>query len=226
MHSSFHTLSLSQVYPLFKGLDRDNPMEVIRFYSEYQGHIRQLDDKAYFEITRAYGDALVASEAYEQFVAIADELITHTLMDTSTGAAGKLLYQRFIRQKGESLIHLGQHNEAVHIFKELLKMDPNNRFYQKQMLDARLLHKPTWMNHVRAVTILMFLASAFVIAVEVLVVRTFFTDYSRLVELLRSLLFIAGVGTYLFGEWRVRQLMKKEIRAFIEDIHQRTNTKG
>lgn len=226
MNSSSHTLALSQVYPLFKGLDRDNPLEVIRFYSNHQDQIRQLEDKAYFEITHAYGDALVASEAYDAFISIVDELIVHALMDTSTGAAGKLMYQRFVRQKGECLVHLGQHDPAVHIFKELIKMDPLNRFYQKQLLEARLLLKPGWMNQIRAFTILMFLTSAFVIAVEVLVVRTFFPEFSKFVELLRSLLFVVGVLTYLFGEWRVRQLLKREIKAFVLEQNYRTKTKG
>jgi hypothetical protein len=113
---------------------------------------------------------------------------------------GQDVFQTLLFLKGESYFHTMQFDKARHIFLELLHMDSSNEEYKEALGKTMRKIVPNTIKNTRALSILFFIFSAVVIALEVLAVKHFFDSYTSIFVIARNMLFALGWITLVFSE--------------------------
>ena len=207
-----------QVYHDFKEIEGDGHRAITRFYDEREEEINQLEFREYFEILVAYSKALFEIGHYEKQLEIADKIIEISIMHNIQLFQEEDVYFDTLFRKAAAYFHLMQYDKADYILRELLKMNPYHEdiiLFLKRCL--RKIH-PEFVKNARAISILLFLLSALIICIEVLVVRPFFNAYSFDIELIRNAIFIVGVGILIGSDLYHRWKVEKEVNEFVKMI--------
>ena len=190
----------SQIYRSFRAIDRSEFRRVVRFYERHQKSILMLDFDEYFELLLAYTKSLFEICEYEKHIKMADEVIRISIIENITYVNGEEVYCATLFQKAASYYRLQEFRKAQYIVCELIKINPsdnlNIRFLGRILRDD----KPQYVRHTRAISILMFLVSALLICVQVLLVKTFYPTYDGQMEIARNSVFALGILTLVSGE--------------------------
>ena len=216
-----HTTYYSKIYRDFRAIDAGEWRTIIRFYGEYEQEIRGLDFEEYFEMLVAYTAALFETGEYQKHLLMADIVIEATVMNNVKFFKGDDVLYKTLFKKAASCYHTFQLEKADYILRELIRIDPCDadaaNFLKKCL---RKIHPP-FLKQARAAAILLFLATAFVICVELLVVRNFYPGQEGLVQDFRNSLFFLGiallVGSDIYHRWRT----KREVDIFVAKIRRR-----
>ncbi len=199
----------SSIYRAFETIETSDFYGIVRFFEGHEQEILYLEFEEYYEILHQYCEALFESGAYRKFIKVAPALIEATIQHNIKHYKGVDIYQHVLFKKAAAHYQLHEYQQAEHILRELVKIDPtqdlNSRFLKKCLYRK----KPQFVKDTRAISIFIFLLSSLVIAVEILLIRNFFKPQQVLIELIRNGLFISGVVILVGGElihyWRVGQ---------------------
>lgn len=215
-----------QVYHDFKEIEADSYHSITRFFEEREKEIHQLEFEEYFEVLVAYTHALFEIGNYQKHLRMADAVIETSILRNIQTFQGEDVYWVTLFRKAASYFNLMRYNKTDYILRELIKMNP---FHSDAILFLkRCLRKnqPQFVKNARAISVLLFLLSALVISVEVIVIRNFFETYATSIETLRTSIFIAGgivlVGSDLFHRWKVN----KEVDDFVADVKNKEKVKS
>lgn len=207
-----------QVYHDFKEIEIDSYHAIVRFFEDREAEIQQLEFNEYFEVLVAYTHALFEVGHYQKHLRMADVVIESSILRNIQVFQGEDVYWVTLFRKAASYFNLMRYNKTDYILRELIKMNP---FHSDAILFLkRCLRKnqPQFIQNARAISVLLFLVSAMIIAVEVIVIRNFFEAYATMIETLRTAVFIAGaivlVGSDLFHRWKVN----KEVDDFVAEV--------
>lgn len=217
--STYH----SKIFRDFKGIEPNDYREVIHFYEEKEDQIRQLEFDEYFELLVAYVDSLFEIGAYQKHLLMVDVVIEHSIVNNIQGREGADIFQRMLFKKAASLYNILELDRADYILRELTKIDPYDRdtiLFLKKCLRKR---QPGLVNNTRAAAIFMFLLSAFVICLEVLFIRPFYSIYTDLIETSRIILFLLGCSLLVGGDLLHRWLLDREVNQFVAEIRRQKN---
>lgn len=208
----------STVYRNFRNIDAVEFRRIVRYYERYEKEIAQLDFEEYFELLVTYTHCLFEIGEYRKHLSTADKVISTSILQNVTAVKGHEVYHSALFRKAASHYNLQEYAQAKHILEELIKMNPYN------MLAARLLgrvlrdDKPRYIRHTRASAIFLYLLSALIICMEVLIVKPFYGQYAFSIEIVRNMVFFMGVlvliGSELFHRWHVYQY----VRHFQENV--------
>jgi len=206
----------SNVYHGFKKIEPDAFRALIQYYQENESDIRALDFSEYYELFISYCEALFETGAYQKYLNVCDTALTTTIQNNIKFYKGDDIFKILLFRKAAAHYHILEYKEAEHIVRELIKMNPNDdiaiRFLKKCMRRRR----PSYLNHIRGFSIFLFLLSAMVICVEILIIRTFFDEHVFKVEAMRTAIFFLAsgllAGAYLFYRWQVN----KKVNTFVE----------
>lgn len=198
----------SQIYKHFRAIDRSEYRRVVRFYERNEKSISMLEFDEYFELLVAYTQALFEIGDYKKHLSFADLVIETSILQNITHINGTEIYCSTLFQKAASHYNLREFSKAKHILGELLKINPYDsltmRFLNKVLRDDL----PKYVRHSRAISVFLFLMSALLVCIEVLIINPFYTMYSPIVELTRNSIFCLGVVVLIGGElihrWRVQ----------------------
>jgi tetratricopeptide (TPR) repeat protein len=198
MYHQSHTY-YSQIYREFKSLDERAYRAIIHYFEKNESKIEQLDFEEYFELLVCYTTALLANEEYHKHLSISDEVIAVSMSQNVVSHKGEDILQHMLYQKAWSYFKLSEYKKAIYMLSELLKINPFDSDAEK------LLYKSLWNDKVRflqgfkAISIFSFLLCALVIAVELVLIRTLFPNYTAIVELSRNSLFVFGIVSLVLG---------------------------
>ena len=123
-------------------------------------------------------------------------------------------------KKAASLFNLHRFEEADYVLRELIKIDPFDKdpiLFLKKCLRR---HQSSTKRLVWALSIFCFLLTAAIIAVEILWIRPFKSEYQTIVEIIRFVTFISGIFILLFGNLYHRMRIEKEVNEFVATIQQ------
>ncbi len=214
--STYH----SKIYRDFKEIEQTAYRQIIHFYEEKENDIRRLDFEESFEMLAAYVDALFEIGAYQKHLLMVDVVIESTIVHHDAVRRGDELFKNMLFKKAASLYNILEYNRADYILRELIKIDPHDAdtvLFLKKCLRKK---HPELVNNARATSIFLFLLTAFVICIEVLFIRPFYSIHTELVETSRISLFFLGcaflVGGDLVHRWRV----EREVNEFVGLIRQ------
>jgi hypothetical protein len=214
----------SKLYRDFRAIEPGEWRTIIRFYEEFEKNIVDLDFEEYFELLNAYTNALFEVGSYQKHLLMADVVIEASVMNNVKFFHGDDVFHKTLFKKAASCYHLRQSEKADYILRELLRIDPYD--VDAAMFLKKCLRKtsPAYLRHAKAVAIFLFLMSALVVSLELIVVRSFYPMYLALVESTRNTLFLLAcgclVGSDLFHRWRsirevdlfVRKIKRKKKR--------------
>ena len=133
----------------------------------------------------------------------------------------KDIYCDLLFKKAASCYHLMRYDEAVHILRELIKIDPYNDMNIRFLNKCMLRKKPKFVRSAQAVSVIFFLISALIISIELIVIRPLYEMHSSSVEFYRNTFFLMGVfilgGTEVLNRLKVR----KKIQKFVAESKKR-----
>lgn len=196
----------SKLYRDYKGLEDASAHTRIRFFEKQEQAIRELDDEEFSELLFGYAEALYSAGAYAKYKVVVDEVISCCLEHYAIKYKGEDVFLVSIFRKAVACYHLQEYEQAVHLFKELLRLDPDNPGGRMGLRRTLYRMKPEKVLNARAISVLLLLVAALVTAAELLFVRYFFPSWTKTVEWTRIGLFALGilvlVGTDLYHRLR------------------------
>ena len=110
---------------------------------------------------------------------------------------------------------------AVHLFKELIRMHPENKAARKGLRRTFYRIKPGPVLNARAVSVLLIFAAAIVTALELLVVRHFYAVWTPVTEYTRIGLFVLGIGVLIASDVYQHQQAWKKAERFAQEARDR-----
>jgi tetratricopeptide (TPR) repeat protein len=189
-----------EIYLQFKELDRSSLRNIVQYVEKNRDTIEDLDSEEFFEVYATYCRALFDLGNYSKYIIESEQLLFLSIDQNIFEFEGEDIYASTLFRKAAGLFNLGNHSEAKQILIQLLKIDPENKdvkaFYKKVIRSRYKLSKIT-----RAIAVGMILASAFMICLELLVIRPFYQHLIFSFELSRNLLFASGFLIFLFGDF-------------------------
>lgn len=189
-----------KLYRNFKALDAHDYHGIVRYYERNEDGLRTLEFDEYLDCTLAYTHALFETGNYGQHVVMCDHLLEETIMHNVESWGGEDIYAQLLLKKAASLYHLHEFARAEHVTRELIKLQPHHRLAVRFLSACLHRQRPAWLTRVRATAVVLVLLSAFVIMLELFVVRPFFGQYYGLAKLLHNGLLVAGLVVLFVGE--------------------------
>lgn len=217
---------LPEMYQAFLAIDPLAYQEKIRFVDERFFELRQLGDDEYFDLMVLYGEALFETGDYSRQAKLADHIVEMCIGRNIILHRGLDVYSETLFRKAASLHNLGRLEEATHILKELIKMDPENETYKLFLINCAIrLRKPA-VRPYRNTSLGLLLGSVFVIAFELLVIRRVSPPWTVVVEPVRNGMFVAGVLLLVAGEIIVRYRAVEDVFAFTRQTRRKKEETG
>ena len=165
-----------------------------------------------------YTNGLFEISEYQKHILMANVVIETSIMENISVVNGQEIFQSTLFRKAASHYNLLEYKKAIHVLRELLKIEPNN-YDNAQFLEQCLRSdQPQIARHARAIAILLFLFSALTVSVEVLFVRNFYPEFAYFIELSRNLMFSLGFCTLVGGIVWHRWQSHSEVQKFIQEI--------
>lgn len=194
----------SSTFQAFCAIEQGDFREKIRFCKEHRREIENLPLDEYVRLLDAYGEALFETGRYFRHIQVADELIMLSMEQNIIYVGEKDLYFDTLFQKAASYYNLRKTPEAIHILRQLLGIQPNNESVRLFLINCYVRQGSTRLGQLRKLCVIAILASALIIAVELLLIRPYFPAAAEPVEATRNTLFLGGAIILISGEIWVR----------------------
>lgn len=207
----------STAHQAFFSIDKGEFREKIRFVQKYRETVYRLPLTEFVEIMDAYAEALFETGRFERHIRVADELIELAIMQNIGAVRGRDLYFETLFQKAASLYNLDRIAEAIHILQELLRINAKHESTRLFLINCHVRVQNEVHKRIRKYCMFGILASAAIIAVELLVVRPFIPEFTSPVEFSRNALFITSVSALVAGELWVRY---RAVSRMYKHVHQ------
>ena len=208
----------SKIYRDFKEIDACEYRTIIRFFEENQERICNLELEEYFELMVTYLSALFEIGAYERYLRLADGAIETSIIHNIHFFRGEDVYRKLLFRKAASHYNLHQNDEAEHVLRELIKIDPYDEDAIRFLKKCLWLRKPEYIKNTRGFSIVLLFSAAAIICFELLLIRPFFTEYIATVELSRMVLFGLGLISMFIGDIYHQLRLTLRTRKFVKNL--------
>ncbi|HXR81910.1 MAG TPA: hypothetical protein VN763_13365 [Saprospiraceae bacterium] len=204
----------SETYEAFLAIEAGAYRDKIQFIEENFFMLRELHADEYFDMMVLYGEALFETGEYSRQAKLADHIIEMCMENNIIMHRGQDIYFETLFKKAASLHNLDQIDKAIHILKELIKMNPDHESTKLFLINCFIREKKAIVRPYRNISLILLMTSALVIAVELLLVQTLWPNWSSIVEIMRNGLFITGVVLLIAGEVIVRYRAVEDVYSF------------
>ncbi|MGB4849016.1 MAG: hypothetical protein WBP41_13920, partial [Saprospiraceae bacterium] len=158
--------------------------------------------------------ALFETGEYGRQAKLADHILEMSIERNIVMHRGQDVYFETLFKKAASLHNLDRMDQAVHILKELLKINPDHESSKLFLINCIIRQKKYSIRPYRNISLALLLGSALVIAFELLLVNRFWSSWTMIVEMIRNGLFITGVILLVAGEVIVRYKAVEDVFSF------------
>src|SRR5688572_134520 len=204
----------SETYEAFLAIDQTAYKEKIDYVEEKFFMLRELDADEYFDMMVLYSEALFETGEYGRQAKLADHILEMSIERNIIMHREQDVYFETLFKKAASLHNLEKIDQAVHILKELLKINPDHESSKLFLINCIIRQKKSSVKPYRNVSLILLLASAFVIAFELIFVRSLWPTWTSITEMIRNGLFICGVILLVAGEVMVRYKAVEDVYSF------------
>ena len=118
--------SHSETYEGFLAIEANAYKERIQYIEENFFMLRELDAEEYFDMMVLYGEALFETGEYGRQAKLADHIIEMSIERNIVIHRHEDVYFETLFKKAASLHNLDKIDPAVHILKELIKINPDH----------------------------------------------------------------------------------------------------
>lgn len=204
----------SETYEAFLAIEEGAYKERIQYIEENFFMLRQLEAEEYFDMMVLYGEALFEAGEYARQAKLADHIVEMSIERNILRHRDQDVYFETLFKKAASLHNLDKIDQAVHILKELVKINPDHESTKLFLINCIIRQKKPTVRPYRNISLLLLLSSAFVIGAELIFVRRFWPSWTAIVEIVRNGLFISGVILLIAGEVMVRYRAVEDVYSF------------
>ena len=208
----------SSIFRNFKAIDAGEFRQVVRYYERNEKAILQLEFEEYFEMLIVYTNALFEISEYQKHILMSNVVIETSIMENIQIVNGQEVFKSMLFRKAASHYNLFEYKKAIHVLRELLKIEPNNTENALFLEQCLRNDQPHLARYARAAAIFLFLLSALTVSVEVLFVRHFYQESAPMIELSRNLMFFLGFTILVIGTVWHRWQSHSEVQKFIQEI--------
>ncbi len=211
----------SETYLAFLALEAGAHKERIQYIEENFFKLRDLDADEYFDMMVLYGEALFESGEYARQAKLADHILEMSIARNIVQHRGRDVYFETLFKKAASLHNLDKLDQAVHILKELIKINPDHESSKLFLINCLIRQKKLLVRPYRNISLMLLLSSALVIALELIVIRRFWPQWTMIIEMVRNGLFVSGVILLIAGEVIVRYKAVEDVYSFSRQTKRR-----
>jgi tetratricopeptide (TPR) repeat protein len=204
----------SKTYEAFLAIEETAYKEKIRFIEENFFKLRDLDTEEYFDMMVLYGEALFETGEYARQAKLADHILEMSIERNIIMHRDQDIYFETLFKKAASLHNLEKIDQAVHILKELIKINPDHESTKLFLINCLIRQKKPTVRPYRNISLILLLSSALVIAAELIFVRWLWPSWTVIIEMLRNGLFLSGVILLIAGEVMVRYRAVEDVYSF------------
>jgi len=211
----------SETYEAFLAIEETAFKEKIQFIEENFFMLRQLDAGEYFDMMVLYGEALFEAGEYARQAKLADHIVEMSIERNIMRHRDQDVYFETLFKKAASLHNLDKIDQAVHILKELVKINPDHESTKLFLINCIIRQKKPFVRPYRNVSLVLLLSSAILIAMELILVRRLWPSWTMIIEMIRNGLFISGVILLIAGEVMVRYRAVEDVYSFSRETKKR-----
>jgi tetratricopeptide (TPR) repeat protein len=204
----------SETYEAFLAIDEGAYKEKIQYIEENFFMLRQLEAEEYFDMMVLYGEALFEAGEYARQAKLADHIVEMSIERNILKHREQDVYFETLFKKAASLHNLDKIDQAVHILKELVKINPDHERTKLFLINCLIRQKKPTVRPYRNISLILLLTSAIVIAVELIFIRRLWPSWTAIIEIIRNGLFISGVILLIAGEVMVRYRAVEDVYSF------------
>ncbi len=202
-YDSLNYIKDNGIYYEYRGIEADSHHEKVRYFEANKGDIQELEFHHRIYIWCDYSLSVFELGRYQEFIKLSDELVPIVIQENVFEHDGMDIYKALLFRKGASLYNIHKLDEAQHIFTELCRMD-KDVVYEKAWKQASKKSLKFSFRYLQALSVLLFIITAVIIAGELLIVRNFYPQFTTLVESIRIGTFFAGIFTLIGQEFFIR----------------------
>ncbi len=212
---SLENIKDNSVYYDYVQIDADAYLEKVRFFQHHEKQISALDFDFRIWIWVDYAISNFEIGKYHEFLKLSDILIPVIIEENIFEIDGRDIYKEMLFKKAASHYNIHEYKKSDYVFSELIKIDRNNNFYINAWKHA--LHKiiKEKLRYFQAISILLFILTAMIIGVELLIVNSFYAEYSSFFEHARIITFLLGVFMMIAQEAVIKIKSEQTIRNII-----------
>ncbi len=215
--STYH----SKTFRDFREIDPSNYRRIIHFYEAHESAIRGLDFEEYFEMLIAYVNSLFEVGFHQKHLLMVNVAIEEVIVQNVQAPPGEDLYQQLLFRKAASHFQCLQYDKCHYVLLQLIRINPKDADAINFLKKCLRRKEPAFLEHAKATAIFLFLLSALIISIEVLLVRPFYEMHAGLVERSRNTIFGIGclclIGGGLLHRLRVERQVEGIVRAIREE---------
>lgn len=209
----------SAVYQNFETLDKRNYHEIIRFCDGNRVKMEQLSFDEFFIMELAYCNALFHMDYFEKHIETANEVIKLSILNNVQYYQGEDIYHKTLFQKAQAHRFLNQMSEAIHITKELIKMDSEPKEYQQFLKLCYTDNELPILELLRGYGVLICFISAALLLLNILIVEPFYPQSVYLINVISAtglviggIMLTAGLSIHRWKAYRKFQDFIKGIK--------------
>lgn len=202
-----------------RNLRSDAHRPVIHFFEKHESAIRSLDADEYLDILLIYLYALFACGEYTRFLERVDEGLLLSLDARLQTLDEGEVYHHLLFRKAAASWHSGDLPATEHILRQLLRIHPQHPLADRFLTRCLAAGRKTQRQHIRAATILIFLLSVVVLAMETLWVRPFLPAHIGEITWARNILFLGGWLVWGGGELWIHLSARRQTRRWQRSRH-------
>ena len=191
--SEYFDTYTEEVFLRFKEIDESAHREIINFYERNQDALIHLDLQSYFEVKIAYSAALFEIGQYSEFIELCDELIEEVIYHNIKYLNDEDIFEKLLFKKAAAYYQQLEYEAAEKILWQLIRMNPKNSIASYLLKRCRIKNQPLFLKRAKSISIFLFLLSACIIAVELLLIQPFFNVYHPEVQIFRTSIFLSGI---------------------------------
>ena len=207
----------SETYEAFLAIELNAYKEKIAYIEENFFMLRELDADEYFDMMVLYAEALFETGEYSRHAKLADHILEMSIERNIVIHRDQDVYFETLFKKAAALHNLDKIEQAIHILKELLKINPDHESTKLFLINCIIRQKKSSIRPYRNISLFLLLLSAVVICFELLVVRKFWPGWESVIEIVRNGLFICGVILLVAGEVMVRYKAVEDVYSFAKN---------
>ncbi len=181
----------------FREIPKNNFSRQIYFIEQNQDNIQNMDTYFKTDLLEHYNNALFELGHFRKCLKDIDSLILDVI-DYNFYRKEEDVFQKLLLRKSRALYNIGSFNEAEHVIKELLKINPNSESSIKifQNIISKTFKSKT--TGIRALCIMMLLFGIGLTCFDLLVVQNFFPEQAQSLLAIRNFMML-GSGTCIIG---------------------------
>ncbi|MBP7821430.1 MAG: hypothetical protein KA010_00810 [Saprospiraceae bacterium] len=179
----------------------------VNFFEENIQDINELPPDELFDIYLTYTDSLYNLEMYDKYIKYSEQILITSINSNSVQYQSEQLYENTLFRMAKAHYSLYQYHKCDHLLKELIRLDPTNdeaiELYRKSIIQQ----VPQYTYQIRAYSLYLFLLTAVIILIEICIIRQFYSEFTRAVELTRTITLFIGIVILilesLYRRWKI-----------------------